>query len=215
LIFPGGLKVEMKELKYKVLEDGSLVKEVSIKNIRPCIATEGKVRVLMQLDAPLEEVISSLVPMYPPGKVNYVEKKKILTLSMYDRLISLYPSGKVTMNKTLDKEDAVEIITDVMKTINQAYDNLESSNISESTEKRDIPNISQIGPMDIYNCLPQTDCVECGEKTCLAFSFKLLSGDKALNECLPLQEPWHQAQVQCLENLLGRQMMNTLGWEGY
>ena len=32
--------------------------------------------------------------------------------------------------------------------------------------------------MDIYNCLPQTDCEECGEKTCMAFSFKVLSGDK-------------------------------------
>ena len=124
--FPGGLKVEMKELKYEVLENGSLVREVSIKNIRPCIATEGKVRVLMQLDSSLEEIISSLVSMYPPGKVNYVEKKKILTLSIYGRLVTLYPSGKVTMNKTLDKEDAVEIITDVMKAINQAYDNLKS-----------------------------------------------------------------------------------------
>ncbi len=207
--------MEMKELKYKVLENGSLVSEVSIKNIRPCIATEGKVRVLMQLDAPLEDIISSLVPMYPPGKVNYVEKKKILTLSIYGRLVTLYPSGKVTMNKTLDKEDAVEIITDVMKAINQAYDNLESSNDSKTIEKLDIPNISQVGPMDIYKCLPQTDCEECGEKTCMAFSFKVLSGDKPLNECLPLQEPWHQAQVECLEKLLGPEMMNTLGWEGY
>lgn len=208
--------MEMKELKYKVLEDGSLVKEVSIKNIRPCIATEGKVRVLMQLDAPLEEVISSLVPMYPPGKVNYVEKKKILTLSIYGRLITLYPSGKVTMNKTLDKEDAIEIITDVMKAINQTYDNLESySDHSKTAEKRDIKNISKIGPLDIYKCLPQTDCEECGEKTCMAFSFKVLSGDKPLNECLPLQEPWHHVQVQCLKKLMGPEMMNTLGWEGY
>ncbi len=205
----------MKELEYEVLGDGSLVREVSIKNIRPCIATEGKVRVLMQLDSPLKEVISSLVSMYPPGKVNYVEKKKILTLSLYGRLITLYPSGKVTMNKTLDKEDAIEIITDVMKAINQAYDNLKYSDDSKTAEKVDMPNISQIGPLDIYNCLPQTDCAECGEKTCMAFSFKLLSGDKPLNECLPLQEPWHQAQVKCLENLLGQEMMNTLGWEGY
>ncbi len=205
----------MKELEYNVLENGSLVNKVTIKNIRPCIATEGKVRVLMQLDSPLGDVISSLVTMYPPGKVNYVEKKKILTLSIYGRLITLYPSGKVTMNKTLDKEDAVEIITDVMKAINQTYDNLESSTDSKTTEKVESPDISQIGPMDIYNCLPQTDCEECGEKTCMAFSFKVLSGDKPLDECLPLQEPWHQDQVQCLEKLLGRQMMNTLGWEGY
>ncbi|MDP1553075.1 MAG: (Fe-S)-binding protein [Methanobacteriaceae archaeon] len=205
----------MEELEYTVLDDGSLVKNVIIKNIRPCIATEGKVRVLMELDNPLEEVITSLISKYPPGKVNYVKKKKILTLSIYDRLVTLYPSGKVTMNKAIDKEDAVEIITNVMKTINQAYDDLES--IQEDNKKiEDIsPDISVVGPLDIYKCLPQTNCQECGEKTCMAFSMKILSGDKFLDDCLQLQEPWHQDQVECLKKTLGVEMMKIMGWEGY
>jgi ArsR family metal-binding transcriptional regulator len=204
----------MEELEYTVLDNGSLVNKVIIKNIRPCIATEGKVRVLMELNNPLEEVITSLISKYPPGKVNYVKKKKILTLSIYNRLITLYPSGKVTMNKAIDKEDAVEIITNVMKTINQTYDNLE--NIQENNKKIDIdPNISVIGPLDIYKCLPQTNCQECGEKTCMAFSMKILSGDKFLDDCLKLQEPWHQDQVECLKNTIGGEMMKIMGWEGY
>jgi ArsR family metal-binding transcriptional regulator len=211
LPYCGGAKLEMKELKYEVLKEGSLVKEVSIKNIKPCIATEGKVRVLMQLDAPLDSVLTSLSNMFPPGKVNFVEKKKILTLSIYERLITLYPSGKVTMNKTLDKEDAVEVIKEIMKTINQAYDNLDTSMEGEE----ETPALSKIGPLDLYGCLPQTDCEECGETTCMAFSFKILSGDQKLENCLPLQEPWHQEQVECMEKLLGNQMMRTLGWDGY
>jgi ArsR family metal-binding transcriptional regulator len=202
--------LEMEELKYEVLKNGSLVKEVTIKSIRPCIATEGKVRVLMQLDATLESVLPRLSHMYPPGKVNFVEKKKILTLSIYERLITLYPSGKVTMNKTLDKEDAVEVITEIMETLNRAYDNLETE-----LDEEENPDISKIGPLDLYNCLPQSDCQECGETTCMAFAFKILSGDQKLPNCLPLQEPWHQKEVQCLENLLGQQMMGTLGWNGF
>lgn len=201
--------MEMKEIKYEVLPHGSLVREVTIKNIRPCIATEGKVRVLMQLDAPLEKILPSLSTKYPPGKVNFVERKNILTLSIYNRLITLYPSGKVTMNKTLDKEDAVEVITQIMETINQLHDDMDEMD----TEKT--PDISRIGPMDIYNCLPQSNCQECGETTCMAFAFKLLSGDQKLENCLPLQEPWHQDQLTCLEKLLGVPMMNTLGWNGY
>lgn len=207
--------MEMEELKYSVLKNGSLVKEVTIKNIRPCIATEGKVRVLMQLDSNLDEIMSSLKNMYPPGKVNYVERKKILTLSIYNRLITIYPSGKVTMNKTLDKEDAIEVITDVMKAINQAYNDLKSSSRNKTDEKIESLDISHIGPMNIYNCLPQTDCEECGEKTCMAFSFKVLSGDKRLDDCLPLQEPWNNKSILCLEKILGSQMLKTMGWEGY
>jgi ArsR family metal-binding transcriptional regulator len=205
----------MEELEYKVLDDGSLVKKVIIKNIRPCIATEGKVRVLMELDKPLEEVITSLIFKYPPGKVNYVKKKNILTLSIYNRLITLYPSGKVTMNKALDKEDAVEIITDVMKTINQTYDDLDSTH-EDNKKIEDIDlDISGIGPLNIYKCLPQTNCQECGEKTCMAFSMKILSGDKFLDDCLQLQEPWHQDQVECLKKTVGVEMMKIMGWEGY
>lgn len=200
----------MEELEYEIFTDGSLVNKVTIKNIKPCIATEGKVRVLMQLDASLETIIKNLIGKYPPGKVNFVEKKKILTLSIYERLITLYPSGKVTMNKTLDKEDAIEVITEIMTTINQVYDDLNT--IPSDTESVDL---TKIGPMDIYNCLPQSNCEECGETTCMAFAFKVLSGEKELKNCLPLQEPWNQKYVNCLENLLGEPMMQTMGWNGY
>ncbi|MCK9151085.1 (Fe-S)-binding protein [Methanobacterium alcaliphilum] len=199
----------MQELEYEVFTDGSLVNKVSIKNIKPCIATEGKVRVLMQLDASLDAILKHMVKRYPPGKVNFVEKKKILTLSIYHRLITLYPSGKVTMNKTLDKEDAVETITKIMETINQVYDDL-----STMTQEEEV-DLSKIGPMDLYNCLPQSNCEECGETTCLAFAFKILSGDQELKNCLPLQEPWNQKYVKCLGNLLGDSMMQTMGWNGY
>ena len=93
--------------RHLILADGVLVKEVSIKEIRPCIVAEGMVRVLMQLDNSLDTVIPSLMTIYPPGKVNYIKNKNILTLSLHNRLITIYPSGKVSMNKTLDEEDAL------------------------------------------------------------------------------------------------------------
>ena len=70
--------MEMDELKYTLDKEGVLVTEISIKKIKPCIISgaEGKIRVLMQTDAELEEVIPALVTRYPPGKVNYIEKKR-------------------------------------------------------------------------------------------------------------------------------------------
>ena len=202
--------MEMKEIKYEVLKKGSLVKSVSIKNIKPCIATEGKVRVLMELDSPLGEVLPLLASTYPPGKTSYLEKKKILTLSLFNRLITIYPSGKVTMNKTLDKEDAIEVISHIMKDINQLYDHREEADSSEH-----LKSPSKLGPLDIHRCLPQTNCTDCGESTCMAFAFKILSGEQKLNNCIPLHEPWNQEQLKCLKKILGSTLMQNLGWEGY
>jgi ArsR family metal-binding transcriptional regulator len=198
------------ENKHLILADGALVKEVIIKEIRPCIVAEGMVRVLMQLDSPLDMVIPILMTSYPPGKVNYLKNKNILTLSLYDRLITIYPSGKVSMNKTIDEEDALETITKIMTDINQAH--LQQSTTDTSDLQNAQERLSNIGPLDLYNCLPQTGCGDCGEATCTAFAIKLLSGDTILDRCTPLKKPEHSDKLRCLEELLGKPLMVTMGW---
>lgn len=197
--------------RHLILADGALVKEVSIKEIRPCIVAEGMVRVLMQLDNSLDAVIPSLMTIYPPGKVNYIKNKNILTLSLHNRLITIYPSGKVSMNKTLDEEDALEAITKIMVDINQAH--LQESTTGTSDLQDAQERLSNLGPLDLYHCLPQTGCGECGEATCTAFAMKLLSGDTTLDCCTPLKESEHKEKLRCLENLLGEPLMAALGWK--
>jgi acetyl-CoA decarbonylase/synthase complex subunit gamma len=41
-------------------------------------------------------------------------------------------------------------------------------------------------PLDIYTLLPQTNCGDCGEATCMAFAAKLFMREKTVSECLPL-----------------------------
>ena len=201
----------MDQLNYTVDEKGVLVKEISIKNIKPCIATEGKVRVLIQTDAELKDVIPTLVTRYPPGKVNYIQRKNILTLTLSNRLITLYPSGKVTMNKTKDKEDAVMVMGELIKDINQVYTEIQDGEVGDYSKTNE--KSSRLGPLAIYNCLPQTNCEECGEATCMAFAIKLLAGDVTLDLCAPLLTSEHAENVNCLEELLGKQIMHTMGWK--
>ncbi|MEN6329156.1 MAG: (Fe-S)-binding protein [Methanobacteriaceae archaeon] len=198
------------ENKHLIMASGSLVKEVIIKEIRPCIVAEGMVRVLLQLDSPLDEVIPMLMTSYPPGKVNYLKNKNILTLSLYNRLITIYPSGKVSMNKTLDEEDALETITKIMADINQAHLQQSTTDTSDLQEAQE--RLSNMGPLDLYHCLPQTGCGDCGEATCTAFAMKLLSGDTTLDRCTPLKEPQHSDKLRCMEKLLGKSLMATMGW---
>jgi len=100
---------------------GSLVKEATLKQMKPCLAAEGKIRVLMELDSEIGEFIPVIAKMYPSGVVNYVRKKNILTLTIYDRIINLYPSGKISMNKTRNVEESFEIVGEFMDRINRAH----------------------------------------------------------------------------------------------
>lgn len=204
--------MEMKELEYDLFEEGVLIKKVVIKNIKPCIISEGQISVLMQLDNELHDVLPLLIPKFPPGKVNYIEKKNILTLSMYERLITIYPSGKVSMNKTNSKEESIEIIRHVTTVINETHAEFKDGKAADYRAIKE--KLSKIGPLSIYNCLPQTDCEECGEATCMAFAMKLLSGESKLNECMLLHEMGYQNNIKCLKSVLGNQIMETLGWKG-
>jgi ArsR family metal-binding transcriptional regulator len=199
--------MDMDEQTHQIYPDGSLVHEVTIKKIKPCVVAEGKVRVLMQLDAGLEEIIPKLVTNYPPGKVNYIQNKKILTLNLFKRLITLYPSGKVSMNKTLDADDALEVMKSLMKDINESYLQVqEGESIDEISKK-----LAKLGPLNIYNCLPQTNCQECGEATCMAFAIQLLAGESSLDKCSPLKDDNDIEKIKCLEKILGSQLFKTMG----
>ncbi len=200
--------MEMKELKYDVFEDGPLVKSVSITKIMPCMAEEGRVKLAMQLDSTLDQVMPIFAGKFPPGKVNYIKHKKILTLNTHERVISFFPSGRIMMMNTRNPEEGIEIITEFMEKINQCYMESESGDLGEDLSER----LSKIGPLNIYNCLPQTNCEECGTATCMAFSMKILSGDSTLDQCKPLLKAENQEKLNSLRELLGDQLMKTLGW---
>jgi ArsR family metal-binding transcriptional regulator len=200
--------MEMKELKFDIFEDGSLVRSVSITKIMPCMAEEGRVKLAMQLDSTLDQIMPVFSRKFPPGKVNYIPHKKILTLNTHERVITFFPSGKIMMMNTRDPEEGIEIITGFMEKINQCYLESESGDAGEDLSEK----LSKIGPLNIYNCLPQTNCEECETATCMAFSMKLLSGDSTLDQCKPLLKAENQDKVNLLKELLGDELMKTLGW---
>ncbi|GAB4378990.1 hypothetical protein [Methanothermobacter thermautotrophicus] len=57
--------MEMDEVKREVRPQGSLVKEVTLKQVKPCLAAEGKIRVLMELDSEIGDIIPLIANMYP------------------------------------------------------------------------------------------------------------------------------------------------------
>ena len=49
------------------------------------------------------------------------------------------------------------------------------------TERRRAPRL-----LDIYALLPQTNCKQCGEATCMAFAVGLIQQKRGFAECPPL-----------------------------
>ncbi|MGQ9720581.1 MAG: acetyl-CoA decarbonylase/synthase complex subunit gamma [Candidatus Jordarchaeum sp.] len=63
--------------------------------------------------------------------------------------------------------------------------------------------MSRLKPLDIYNLLPKTNCKECGEETCMAFTYLLISRDKELEDCKPLiKDPKYKPNYPKLKDLL-------------
>ncbi len=59
------------------------------------------------------------------------------------------------------------------------------------------------GPMDIYPLLPQTNCGDCGEANCMAFSTKLAEYTIELSACKPLfEEEKYAKKLAKLEELM-------------
>lgn len=47
----------------------------------------------------------------------------------------------------------------------------------------------ELSPIDVYKYLPKTNCKECGETNCMAFSAKLVTREATLQDCKPLLDP--------------------------
>jgi tetrahydromethanopterin S-methyltransferase subunit A len=66
------------------------------------------------------------------------------------------------------------------------------------------PGKSKMGMgLALNKFLPQTNCRECGRKTCLAFAIDMAKGKAQLEECPPLGEAELAADRQALVKLLG------------
>lgn len=65
------------------------------------------------------------------------------------------------------------------------------------------PGKSKMGlGLTLNKFLPQTNCRECGRKTCLAFAIDLAKGKAKLEDCPPLAESQHAADRQALAKLM-------------
>ena len=153
-----------------------LLHSYKITRILPCLADPEKIRVIAEVSGEIHEVFPYLNATLKGCIYNHAALA--LTIRNEEKLITLH-AKHITLTLIEDEKEAQEILDQIKDLINETY------------QKRDQikPNYSegdQLKPSDIQKLLPGTNCKECGFRSCLAFTFKLVDQKIEVVKCLPL-----------------------------
>jgi ArsR family metal-binding transcriptional regulator len=173
-------------------DDSMLLRGFTISQVMDCIADPTKNRVIADLWDKVDAVfpyLNAVVPnlMYNPGANTVTAKRG-------GRILTFYPHVAV-MAKVAGEEDAWAQLRWFQELCNDTWRRRQE--IEPCHERR-----QQLAPLDTYQLLPKLNCGDCGERTCMAFAFRLLFGELALDACSHLAEPEYAEGGQRLAELV-------------
>jgi ArsR family metal-binding transcriptional regulator len=154
----------------------SYLESILLTKTMPCLAEPGKCIVIGQPSRSLAEVIPYLATL--PGVIAYNPETLTITFRRPRGFMTLYPE-KVYITQVNDSREGIELLEALSEAVNATWEN--RFELAAVTGARRAP-----GWLDIWTLLPQTNCKQCGEATCMAFAAALLQQTKELSECLPL-----------------------------
>ncbi len=134
----------------------------------------------------LEDDLSDILP-YLNGSLRacrYYPQGPFVRFILDGRVITVHPR-QMTITRLESEEQARQVMGRLRALILDVYrrrDDITPS-IRSGTELR---------ALDVFRLLPATNCGACGEPTCLAFAVKLVSSERALADCVPLDRPEHK-----------------------
>lgn len=142
----------------------------------PCLAEPGKIIVIGKPNRVLDEVIPYLATL--PGVIAYNPETHTLTFRRQPGFMTLYPD-KVYITQVRDTEEGLALLDTLREAVNMVWDKRDE--LIAVMRPKSAPR-----HLDIWSLLPQTNCKECGEATCLAFAVSLIQHNRLLEECTPL-----------------------------
>lgn len=71
--------------------------------------------------------------------------------------------------------------------------------------------MKETSPLNLYKQLPQTNCKECGEQTCMAFAAGLIARTKKVEDCTPLiKEKKYAKKLETLKSIVAPELRMVL-----
>jgi ArsR family metal-binding transcriptional regulator len=154
----------------------SILGSIPLVRTLPCLADPGRIIVIGKPSELLDKVIPYLATL--PGVIAYNPETCTLTFRRQPGFITISPD-KIYITKVDNTEEGLQLLEALREAINTTWDH--RLELVAATTIRRAPRW-----LDILALLPQTNCKQCGEATCMAFAAALLQGQRILTECLPL-----------------------------
>jgi ArsR family metal-binding transcriptional regulator len=149
---------------------------ITLTKTLPCLAEPGKVIVIGKPSRSLDDILPYLATL--PGVIAYNPETLTLTFRRPHGFMTLY-SDKVYITQVKDSQEGLELLEALAEAVNVTWE--QRTELVAATAARRAPRW-----LDILTLLPQTNCKQCGEATCMAFAAALLQQTRLLDECLPL-----------------------------
>lgn len=182
-----------------------LLNEYKLRIVLPeCNFSAEKVNALVALSEDIGEILPYLNSVLKG--LHYIDKHKILTVKRGGRLITFRPR-EIAVTKLEDEKEARAVMEELKEIINETYQNRNKIEPDYTTAK-------ELKSSDVLKLLPGTNCKECGERTCFAFSFKLIRHEVEISKCKPLFSGKYEEKREALLKLLeafGYEIPEALG----
>lgn len=149
------------------------LESIGLTRTLPCLAEPGKMIVIGEPSRPLGEVLPYLATL--PGVIAYNPEAHTLTFRRQPGFLTLY-SDRLYITQVKDVDEGLKLLAALTDAINATWEH--RLELIAATTRRHAPR-----PLDVWTLLPQTNCRQCGEATCMAFAFGLLQNRRALAEC--------------------------------
>jgi len=149
---------------------------IALTRTLPCLAEPGKIIVIGKPNRSLAEVLPYLATL--PGILAYNPQAHTLTFRRPAGFMTLY-ADRVYITQVKNADEGLELLAALKDAINATWDH--RAELVAVTVGRRAPR-----PLDVWTLLPQTNCKQCGEATCLAFAVGLLQHKRSVIDCPPL-----------------------------
>lgn len=146
---------------------------ITLERTLPCLAEPGKLIVVGKPACSLENVIPYLATL--PSVIAYNPDQGSLTFRRQPGFLTLQ-SGEVYITQVKDVQEGLELLSALTDSVNAVWENRQE--LVAITRPKRSPR-----PLDLWSLLPQTNCKQCGELTCMAFAVGLLQETRSLKDC--------------------------------
>ena len=149
---------------------------IALTRTLPCPAEPGKIIVIGKPNRSLDEVLPYLATL--PGIIAYNPEARTLTFRRHTGFMTLY-ADRVYITQLKSADEGLALLAVLKDAINATWDH--RAELVAVTVGRRAPR-----PLEVWTLLPQTNCRQCGEATCMAFAVGLLQHKRSAIECPPL-----------------------------